>query len=58
MFVWLNVLGFSIGLAVFMIITLFVYNEFSVDTKYPEHEQLYRQADRFRLFKTQPSPNQ
>jgi len=41
-FVLLNIIGFSVGLAVFMVIALFVYNELTVDTHYPAHKRMYR----------------
>jgi len=41
-FVLLNIIGFSVGLAVFMVIALFVFNELTVDTHYPAHKRIYR----------------
>ncbi len=41
-FVLLNIIGFSVGLAVFMVISLFVFNELTVDTHYPAHKRMYR----------------
>ncbi len=41
-FMWLNILSFTVGLCAFMYITLFVYNEMTVDTCYPHHNRTYR----------------
>jgi putative ABC transport system permease protein len=39
---FLNISGFAIGFAVVLLITLFVYNEITVDHNFNEHQKIYR----------------
>jgi len=39
---FLNIAGFAIGFAVVLIITLFIYNEITVDHNFNEFNRIYR----------------
>ena len=39
---FINILGFALGLAVFLLILLFIRHELSYDRFYKDHDRIYR----------------
>jgi len=48
LFSFLNLAGFSVGFTVCIILSLFIFNEFNVDSGYKNHKSIYRLVDTVR----------